>query len=265
MVTFGTMKSLIWAGILSLTLWQAGCGPPRAVRRDWSRQGGVSALLSASDSTLQLLEDLTAEVRIELRHSEAKSSASAAILYKRPDLFRIDVRGPLYTHVLTALIRADSLTVLAQGKSWQSEDSGQLLARLTGIDLGIYDVAYALIGLLEPGRLDPGAVVEYPRADHAIIALDDGAGFGRRVWLDLDVGFATREEAHVDGMLLWRRDLEGYRLVDTNRGDLYLPKKVRISQREMTIQLTYRSLLVNSGLAERAFTRGIPANAGSRP
>ena len=251
--------------MLSLTLWLWSCGPPSAVRRDWSRQGGVSALLSASDSTLQLLEDLTAEVRIELRHSEGKSSATASILYKRPDLFRIDVRGPLFTHVLTALIRGDSLTVLAQGKSWQSEDSGQLLARLTGIDLGVYDVAYALIGLLEPGRFDPDATVEYPRADHPIITLDDGAGFGRRLWLDLDDGFPNREEVHVDGMLLWRRDLEGYRFIETSRGDLYLPRKVQISQRDMTIQLTYRSHLVNSGLAERAFTRGIPANVGSRP
>ena len=105
------------------------------------------------------------------------------------------------------------------------------------------------------------------RRRHALDAggCDDGAGCGRRGWVDLDVGFATREEAHVDGMLLWRRDLEGYHLVDTNRGDLYLPKTVRISQRELTIQLSYRSHLVNIGLAERAFTRGIPANAGSRP
>ena len=66
-------------------------------------------------------------------------------------------------------------------------------------------------------------------------------------------------------MLLWRRDLEGYRFIETSRGDLYLPRKVQISQRDMTIQLTYRSHLVNSGLAERAFTRGIPANVGSRP
>lgn len=259
------MRSVIWTGVVILTLWQGGCGPPSAVRRDWSRQGGVRALLSASDSTLQLLEDLTAEVRIELRHSEGKSSAMASILYKRPGLFRIDVRGPLFTHVLTALIRGDSLTVLAQGKRWESEDPGQLLARLTGIDLGIYDVAYALIGLLEPGRLDPGAAVEYARADRAIVTLDDGPGFDRRLWLDLDSGFATREEAHIDGILLWRRDLEGYHLLSTtSRGDLYLPRKVRISQRDMTIQLTFRSHLVNSGLAERAFTRGIPANAGSR-
>jgi hypothetical protein len=260
------MRSLIRAGALVLALWQLGCGPPGAVRRDWNRQGGVSALLSASASTHLLLEDLTAEVRIELRQGEEKSSAMASLLYKRPGFFRLDVRGPLlFTHVLTALIRGDSLTVLAQGKRWQSEDSGQLLARLTGIDLGMYDVAYALIGLLEPGRIDPEAAAVYPRADHAIITLDDGVGFGRRLWLDLDEGFATREEARFDGMLLWRRDLEDYRLLATDpRGDLYLPKEVQITQRDMSIQLIYRNHLVNSGLSEQAFTRGIPVDDGSR-
>jgi hypothetical protein len=259
------MRSLIRVGALVLALWQLGCGPPGAVRRDWNRQGGVSALLSASASTHLLLEDLTAEVRIELRQGEEKSSAMASLLYKRPGLFRLDVRGPLFTHVLIAFIRGDSLTVLAQGKRWQSEDSGQLLARLTGIDLGVYDVAYALIGLLEPGRIDPEAAAVYPRADHAIITLDDGVGFGRRLWLDLDEGFATREEARFDGMLLWRRDLEDYRLLATDpRGDLYLPKEVQITQRDMSIQLIYRNHLVNSGLSEQAFTRGIPVDDGSR-
>ena len=83
--------------------------------------------------------------------------------------------------------------------------------------------------------------------------------------MDLDEGFATREEARFDGMLLWRRDLEDYRLLATDpRGDLYLPKEVQITQRDMSIQLIYRNHLVNSGLSEQAFTRGIPVDDGSR-
>ena len=251
----GVVRLVVLA--LALSSWQ--CAPPPAVRLGWHPHASPDQLLAMSDSTVAALRDLTAEVRIALRHSEAKVSASAALLYRSPDLFRIDVHGPLFTHILTALVHGDSLTVLSQGQSWQSADAGRLLARITDVYLGDYNVSYALMGLVEPGRIDPTVRIDYPRADRAIVTLMDEDDVRRRLWLDLSSGFVTGEEVAPGGAVLWRRDLADSRLRDAGSGGgVYLPSKVRITQRDLTIDITYRSCVVNGDLEPRVLLSGIP-------
>jgi len=232
------------------------CAPPPAVRREWKLEDGFSRLLNLSHEQLETLGNITAEASIELRQGDVRERGTALIQMKGVDLFRIDVRGPFYSHVFTALQEADSLTVYgpAVDGAWKGSAKGPLLMHLTGVDLGLYTLAYALLGLVEPGALATGIDVEYPRADRAIIPFY-GKGTLRRLWVDLHSGLIARERIEtLAGQLLVERRLEKYRRV----ANLLLPQRVEIKQGEVVIALDYRSLNIDKVLSVDSFSKGIP-------
>lgn len=242
-----------------LSGWLSGCAPVAVTRREWHPSKGVEALLRSSVESLQRVDDLSAEAKMRIRGPEGSGSATALILYKRPDLFRVDIRGPLFSHVLTALVDGDSLTVIVHGQTLKGPADGGLLRHLTQVDLGGYSIAHVLLGVVEPARQLPGSLPEYNRADRVGVALEHGA-FQRRISVDLYRGFVFREEVISDGELVWRRALSGYRLVGPTDGDLYLPGQIRLDQGQTSVELNYRSWAVNRGIDDSALRRGIPTN-----
>ena len=166
-----------WLALCALAL---ACAPPLVVREGWDADQGPAALLAASASLAQF-EDLTAEAAIELRRGAMRDRGTALVQLVNPDLFRVEVRGPFFTHIFTALLNGDSLTVYGRGMDQPLKGTvrGRLLTTLTGLDFGACDLRYALLGLVEPGSIvEP---VEYPDTDQAVVALTGG----RRAWLDL--------------------------------------------------------------------------------
>jgi len=233
----------------------AACAPP-PLRQDWHPEQGFEILLHRSAEQLRRLEDLTAEASVTVRRGDAREQGTALIQLRNPDLFRIEVRGPFYSHILTVLLQKDTLMVHgpAAGGSWKGTVRGSLLPFLTGVDLRAYDLRHALLGVVAPGRVDPAKKVEYPRADRAIVPLV-GEGAERRIWVDLFSGFVVREELDTgagDGLL--SRRLGDYRRV----GDLYLPTRVEIHQQETTIVLDYRHYALNRGIAAKRFFDDLP-------
>lgn len=230
------------------------CAPPPVMRQDWTPEQGFEGLLQLSAGQLEQVEDLTAEAGISVRSAEGRDSGTALILLKRPDLFRFEIRGPLYSHIFTALLQGDSLTVDGSGigGSWKGAVDGWLLRSLTGVDLDGYDLRYALLGIVAPGRIDSTRSVEYLRADRAIVALAED-GRTRRIWVDLHRGLVVREVIESDrGEVLLSRQLRDYRRI----GDLYLPGRVVIEQRGMTIELEYRQYRLDRGIADKHFFQG---------
>ena len=231
------------------------CAPPPVMRLDWTSEQGFEALLRLSAGQLEQVEDLTAEAGIAVRSADGRDSGTALVLLKQPDLFRFEIRGPLYSHIFTALLQGDSLTVDGSGigGSWKGAGDGWLLTSLTGVDLRGYDLRYALLGIVAPGRVDASNPVEYPRADRALVTLVDGERT-RRIWVDLHRGLVTREVIEGDGgeVLLSRR-LRDYRKI----GDLYLPGRVVIEQEGMTIELEYRQYKLDRGIADKHFFQGL--------
>jgi outer membrane lipoprotein-sorting protein len=240
---------------LCLALLVAGCAPQQPLlRQGWNHQEGIEVLLGLAAADFQGLADLKAEAEITYQQAGRKDRGMAVILFKNPDLFKMEVRGPFYSHVFTALLQADSLTIVNREGAWRGSARGSLLWQLTYIDFGRYDLRYGLLGLVEPGRVDSSRALEYPRADRVIVPLR-GSGFARRVWIDLYRGFITREEiTFADGELLLSRELKDYQEV----GGIYLPRRVEIHQGEVDLILDYRKYFADRGIPDEHFTQDIP-------
>ncbi len=232
------------------------CVPPPIGRYEWKREDGFVALLNLSSPERAALKNLTAEAAIELRQGDMRERGTALIQMKAPDLFRLDVRGPFYSHIFTAIQEADSLIVYGPAVDgvWKGGARGPLLMHLTGVDLGLYHLPYALLGLVEPGVLATDLEVEYPRADRAIVPLY-GAGIVRRLWVDLHKGLIARERLEtLSGQVLVERRLAKYRRV----AGLLLPQQVEIKQGDVVISLDYRSCDIDKELSVDTFSKGIP-------
>lgn len=243
---------LLGSAFLSLQLIALSCAPPPVSRQDWRPDKGIEELINLSRNPLQSLTDLKARGSITIRREEGQVRATMSIVLAHPDLLRMEVRGPLYTHLFTALVQADSLTVLSREGNWKGSTQG-LFHQLTGMELGPYNLRYLLLGQIEPGRIDSSRVIEHPRAGRAVVPLR-GADLARRVWIDLHRGFFIREAVEPSGGHPgWNRLMQDYRKV----GPLYLPRTVVIQQNEVEISLVYEDVAVNEGVKEEHFFGGL--------
>lgn len=238
-------SSLRWGCLLALV----SCAP--LLRQGWSPAQGATALLERCGSEPARITDLKAAAELTLIQPGQRQYASAALLFKPPDLFRVEVRGPLFVHLFTALLRGDSLVVGAGDGSWRGGPfSAPALTRRWGLDLAGYDLRHALLGLVTPAPLD-SLIQSQPDRCLAYLAGTPS----RRLWLDTRHGFITGEElltpAGAPGLV---RRLQDYQRV----GEVYLPRRVEIRQGERALILEYRSWELDTGLGEGAFTRGIP-------
>lgn len=238
---------LRWACLLALL----GCAPPALLHQGWSPVQDPALLLTASARELAQLGDLKAAAELTLVQSGHRQYASAALLFKPPDLFRIEVRGPLFVHLFTALLRGDSLMVGAGDGPWRGGlFSDEVLARLLGLNLAGCDLRYTLLGLVAPGTLDSLVQAEPGRCLAYL-----GGMPARRLWLDTRHGLVAAEDLlDPAGVPVLTRRLQDYQRV----GGLYLPRRVEIRQGEQTLIVEYRSWEINTGLGESTFTRGIP-------
>ena len=92
-------------------------GPPE-LRRQWMPEEGLEVLLRRGEAELEGIEDLSAQAEIRLAWEGERHRASASVLYKRPGLFRLEVRGgPLLSRVFTAVRQGDSLVVLPRSRT----------------------------------------------------------------------------------------------------------------------------------------------------
>lgn len=238
---------LRWWCLLALV----SCAPPALLRQGWSPDRDPALLLAAAARELDQLGDLKAAAELTLVQSGQRQYASAALLFKPPDLFRIEVRGPLFVHLFTALLHGDSLVVGAGDGPWRGglvSDEG--MARLLGLELSGYDLRYALLGLVAPGPLDSLAQAEPGRCLAYLAGMP-----ARRLWLDTRHGLVAAEELlDPAGTPSLVRRLQDYQRV----GGIYLPRRVEIRQGAHALILEYRSWELDTGLSASTFTRGIP-------
>ena len=248
--------------LLPLLATLQACAPTQVARRNWTSQDGPEQALVLAQSGLTALDDLTAEARITFRQGRTRRAAMASVLYKRPDLFRVDVRGPLYRHLLSLLLRGEQVTVVAGRQTVHGDAASPLLAELTAFDLGDYDARHALLGVVQPPPtrgLELGIrQVTYPRADRALVHVREAMGAERILWIDLQRGLVTKEQIRRHGRLVWTRELEDYREFQTARGLVYLSRKVTFIQGELGLELDYKSYRIDEGLSVEALQAGIP-------
>lgn len=238
-------------GCLLLAALIAACGPPRPVQRaGWSGEQPVADLLRLDAERLQLLQDLTLEVKFTLHKV---GSASGSMLYQPPELLRLDVRDPLFRRVLAAVLDGDRLLAHDAGGRLYDMPARDGLAAFLDIDLAGYDPRLALLGVIAPA---PAIVrVEHPRADRARIIVDDGIdGQQRHLWFDLHSGFARREELVDATGVIWSRDMRDWRRVGAT--ELYLPRSLRIDSHGHALELDFGDIRLNRDLQRAKFYHG---------
>ena len=225
---------------------------PRAPRQGWQSGADVGELLALSQRSFEQLEGLTAEASIRFSVPEGSGRATAAILYRRPQELRLEVKDPLFRQVLSAVVRGDSMEVDAGGDSWRGTTSQGLLRYLPVLHLGQYDLRYLLFGIVAPWQPHEVPSLSHPGRDR-VVATVSGERGRRSIWADLHRGFVFREESVAADGFTWRRDLERYReipLPGAAAVPLYLPGVVRIVQPGATLEIEVRGYkVVVSGTA----------------
>ncbi len=249
-------RSAAAAALLAAAVINA-CGPPPPVTREgWpgGAAGEVAALLRADFAAVQALTDLTAEARLTITHEQGRHSLGTSILFRPPDLLRLDVQGPLFHHVLSAVVEADTLLAVIEGRRMALHaDDG--LDYFLDIDLGGYDPRWALLGVVVPGDPDTSQV-RHPGPGRAVVPLETPDLPPRRLTLDLHRGFVVGEEILDDsGQVRWSRRLQRFRRLPGT--DLYLPRSVRIENRGRTLELEYGKVRTGRGLERAAFFTGL--------
>ena len=231
-----------------------GCGQPAVLFEHWKPNGDLATLLSAHRAQFSQIEDLKLRAQVSLRVDGREERATALLLYAKPDMFRFDVRGPLFTHILTAVMYDDSVTIITREGSWKGDPNASL-HRMIGIDLGGYDLGYLLLGVVQPGRIDSNRSVAYPRADRAIVPIAHPEA-SRTVTIDLFRGFIVAERFE-SPRASWHREMTAYRRL----GDSYFPGTMSMRQGDNHLQLEYGEIHLNGGIPREDFLRGIPLAA----
>ncbi len=243
----------LWLCALVLVI---SCAPPPAARRAWQPSEGMPALWNLLEGEWAALDNVTAEAAVEFEQDGVRERATAVVQVKGSSLYRIEVRGPFYSHVFTAVQQGDSLTVYgpAVGGAWKGSARGHLLHQITGIDLGMYSLGRALLGWVDPVVEENMRKVEYPRADRAtVISAEDE--IERHLELDVHRGVLLREHIYAPGQrLLLRRFMSDYRRV----GAALLPQRVEIEQGAVRIALHYQNYDLRRPLRAEDFENGIP-------
>lgn len=245
------------AAVLLAAAVGSACGPPPPVQRQgWAGGAGeVAALLQGDFAAVQGITDLTAEARLTLTHEQGRHSLDASLLFRPPDLLRLDVQGPFFHHVLSAVLEADTLVALIEGRRLALHaDDG--LDYFLGIDLGGYDPRSALLGVVMPGEPDT-AQVRLAGPGRAVVPVGVSPDLpARRLTLDLHRGFVVGEAVLDDGgQVLWSRRMQGFRRLPGT--DIYLPRSVRIESGGRILELEYGKVRLDRGLERAAFFTGL--------
>jgi hypothetical protein len=251
-VSWSPRGVLLGPAALATLLVLGACAPRPVQRSGWTGEMEIDRLLQADAERLQGLTDLTAEVHFWLHEV---GSASGSLLFQPPSLLRLDVRGPLFRRIFSAVLDGDELTAVANDRIYQMPAHDGLDVFLD-IDLGGYDPRLALLGLVAPASIGIDKI-EYPRADRARVTINDGIeGQRRRLWFDLHTGFVQREELVTEGgQVRWIRQLSEWRVLPGT--DVYLPKRVRVESQDRVLELEYLKIRVDRGLQRVTFFQGI--------
>ena len=220
------------------------------IRQGWESDSGIEELLAMTQNAFGQIEFLTAEVNISVHGRNVNGNASAAIVYKRTDKMRIDVMGPLFKHVLSAVVNDDSMAIVTSSESWHGTISEGLIRYLPVLDLGEYDLRYALFGIVAPWKTDEKVTLSHSRADRAIVTVAQDVG-ERKIWVDLHRGFVFREEVITSTGLYWQRDFFGHRKILLPGPDdmlkIYLPKSVRITRPHSVLDIKFEEAFLSGG------------------
>tara|TARA_B100001094_G_C18078771_1_gene744047 strand:+ start:376 stop:1149 length:774 start_codon:yes stop_codon:yes gene_type:complete len=238
-----------------ITVVLTACTGQPILKRSWNMHDGYDMLWALLDRETTELNYLMAEVEIKWKVDNRVDRASALLQVAGPDRIGLEIRGPLYSHLLSVFVQVDSLIVFGKtvGKPLKGAINGPLLSNITGLHLGNNHFSSLLLGKV---ILDDRKLISerYLRADRALLTYENEVS--RQVFtLDLFSGVILGERFERPiGEVLFERKMKNYVKVD----DFFLPRNVKIVQDEVIIELTFKSFETTKVLSFDRFDPGIP-------
>lgn len=200
------------------------------------------------------LLDLEGRARISLLVDGIRQTVRASVLYKAPDLLKVEVMGALGGSALTAVSRQGSLEVyLPEAKQLiVDQASGDVLSRLTGVELGPYDPKHVFLGTVAFSDTE----MDIERRGDRYLAVFQEDGLIRRVWIEGDRYMPVEEEIYdACGDLLLRRRMTKYERI----GGARLPRRIEILDGRNWIRIEFLHRRANRGIREKRFRIKVPS------
>ena len=211
-------------------------------------------LVSLVRSKRAQLTDLRGMARISLRVDDIKQTVRAFILYRAPDRMKMDVMGMLGS-ALTAVSGPEKAEIYLPGEKQLVVDyeGGYALSRLSGIELGYYDPASMLLGIVP---LPDGEQVEVQQIEGRYLLVVRENGRFRRVWVDGGSYLPVEEEIYdAAGVLRLRRTMSRYERI----GGADLPRRIEILEGQNSVRIEFQQRRANQGLDEDRFRLNVPS------
>ncbi len=218
----------------------------------------ASDLLRIVSQRTEGLRDLEARAKVTLRINGVRQKASAFLLYRSPGALKLDVRGPLGIGILSALGVNDSLYLyLPRDNRYLDGPPGEVLHRITGVNLEYYDTRRAILGLPNLSPLDRPRIVRFEIEDERFFLELRAPLWTRLIWLDRQTATLLEEQIHApQGGILSRRTLGDYR----DENGVILPRRIEIIQGDNRIQIEITRRQINAGASDDRFRLKLPSD-----
>lgn len=243
---------------LGVVLGFAGCSwiatrPPM--------EADVAYVLGRIEDNANRLRDFEGQAEVYVWWQGTYQRVSMLVLFKRPDLLKVEVYGLLGMSLLKMSIRGESLIVYAPMANRFIEEpvEGGLLQMITGFDLRSEDLRDVLLGTVHLKRTDLEQVAAFERGEDTYRIVVEKAG--RIHWLAVDDRRWTVVEdevfnAHGDPM--GKRSMRHFGHIQ----GVALPRSIELVRNGDRVQIEFTSQRVNLGLSDARFEIPRPRPGG---
>jgi len=213
---------------------------------------GPYDVISAVERNFSGINGLSDRAMIYIASGELRHRGEAILLYKRPDLMKAEINGPIGVGLITAVIRDDFVSAHLQGHGEIVEFEGdEAISGFIGVSLSPRELIPFLLGLPDFGVEDADSVVDFRLDDGDFILTIAGDKLTRRVLIDGRRLVIRREEILTgDGKPALARELARYIRSD----GVMLPNSVRIRSEKGSVRIDFLGRRINPGLSRSDFT-----------
>ena len=216
-------------------------------------------ILEAMAKNMEKLRDLEGKVKIRVDASGFRETAVAKVLFRKPHLLKIEVKGPLGVTLANVQMKRDTVRVYYPLSNFliQGKPSPGNFELMTGIRLDVADFQHIFIGDGGLTREALNHLVEFGVDGKEYLLSFQWEGEKLKCWIDPRLLLVTKSELYdQQGVLKFRHRYAFYEKFE----DLRLPTKIEIEREreDQYVQLMLKEGKVNGSIAEDRFRLNVP-------
>jgi hypothetical protein len=251
------MMRIVVPGLFSLILFFQGCGmKPPGIPEDVTKDQILDSLYRQSD----VIKDFSGWARVIERHNGLEQSATAVIRFIAPDRIRIIVKGFAGIELAAISSVGDSMTVFIPSlNGYVTGENGKGLLRklIPDFDFDVSRFASVFSVLLPPHD----ALAEFQaslkkKGNRMEIALARGDTVYRYL-VEGPLLLVAEEDLMVGGTSVWQKKSQNFQA----SGAGVFPKRMTIRNERHSLDFSFYSVSINSGLSGKDIVIEMPDNA----